>query len=69
MEISPDVPAIRKHPQLAALRHWRDVTSPARLLLAAMPPHNLISVSQLKVPVQALDGYARQLLAELGGSP
>jgi crotonobetainyl-CoA:carnitine CoA-transferase CaiB-like acyl-CoA transferase len=68
MESFPDVPAVAKHPQFAARRHWGDMDSPHVVIQALLPHHNLRNVSLRMGVVQALSRHTRQVLAELGGT-
>ena len=69
MESFPDVPAVAKHLQFAARRHWGDVDSPTVVIQALLPRHNLRNVSPRMGAVQALGRHTQQVLAELGGTP
>ena len=64
----PDVPAVAKHPQVAARKHWGDVDSPTVVIQALLPHHNLRNVSPRMGAMQALGRHTRQVLAGLGGT-
>jgi itaconate CoA-transferase len=60
-----DVPAVANHAQLTARRRWTEVASPAGMIAALLPPHNLSSVSPRMGDVPALGEHTQQVLAEL----
>ncbi len=69
MESSLDMPALEKHTQHAAWRHWGQADSPIGVIPALLPPHNLPRLSPDMGAIQTLGGHTRQLLAKLRGTP
>lgn len=61
-----DVAAVANHPQLAARRRWGQAASPAGLIPALIPPHNLQSAPARLGRVPALGEHTAEILAELG---
>jgi formyl-CoA transferase len=61
-----DVPAVARHPQLAARRRWVDVDSPGGVIPALLPPHNLLHAPPHMGAVPALGEHTSEILAELG---
>jgi crotonobetainyl-CoA:carnitine CoA-transferase CaiB-like acyl-CoA transferase len=60
-----DVPAVARHPQLAARRRWVDVESPGGMIPALLPPHNLEHAPPRMGAVPALGEHTTEILAEL----
>jgi len=60
-----DVPAVARHPQLAARHRWVDVDSPGGTIPALLPPHNLEHAPPRMGAVPALGEHTREILAEL----
>ena len=65
MESSPDVPAVTKHPQLAALKHLEDVNWQAGMIPAWWAPPNSLGISPPKGALQTWAGHSRQTVAKL----
>jgi crotonobetainyl-CoA:carnitine CoA-transferase CaiB-like acyl-CoA transferase len=61
-----DVPAVARHPQLAARRRWVDVETPGGIIPALIPPHNLQQAPPRMGPVPALGEHTAEILSELG---
>ena len=61
-----DVPAVARHPQLAARRRWVNVASPGGTIPALLPPHNLLHAPPRMRAVPALGEHTQEVLAELG---
>ncbi len=61
-----DVPAVVRHPQLAARGRWVEVGSFAGPIQALLPPYNLAGVAPRMGAVPALGEHTRDVLAELG---
>jgi hypothetical protein len=68
MESPLDVPALKKHTQLAEWRHREQVDWPTGVIPALLPTHSLLCLSPGMGAKQILGGYARQSLAELRGN-
>jgi crotonobetainyl-CoA:carnitine CoA-transferase CaiB-like acyl-CoA transferase len=60
-----DVPAVAIHAQLAARERWAVVASPAGMIAAMLPPHNLSTISPRMGAIPALGEHTQQVLAEL----
>lgn len=60
-----DVPAVARHPQLAARRRWVEVDSPGGVIPALLPPHNLHHAPPRMDAVPALGQHTQEILAEL----
>jgi crotonobetainyl-CoA:carnitine CoA-transferase CaiB-like acyl-CoA transferase len=60
-----DVPAVARHPQLAARRRWTSVDSPGGAIPALLPPHNLEGAAPRMGAVPALGQHTREILTEL----
>ncbi len=60
-----DVPAVSRHPQLAARGRWVDVESPGGTIPALLPPHNLLDAPPRMGAVPALGQHTAEILAEL----
>jgi crotonobetainyl-CoA:carnitine CoA-transferase CaiB-like acyl-CoA transferase len=61
-----DVPDVAAHPQLAARGRWASIESPAGVIPALLPPHNLLHAPPNMGDVPALGQHTREILAELG---
>lgn len=61
-----DVPAVARHPQLAARSRWVNIQSADGEVPALLPPHNLMSVSPTMGRVPSLGEHTREVLAEIG---
>jgi crotonobetainyl-CoA:carnitine CoA-transferase CaiB-like acyl-CoA transferase len=60
-----DVPAVARHPQLAARHRWVEVDSPGGVIPALLPPHNLEHVPPCMGAVPALGQHTQEILEEL----
>jgi itaconate CoA-transferase len=58
-----------EHPQLAARRRWREVSSPVGKLPALLPPVTMSGVEPVFDPIPALGEHTESILAELGYDP
>ena len=59
------VPEVARHPQLAARGRWTEVESPAGLIAALRPPHNLAHAPARMGKVPALGEHTQEILEEL----
>lgn len=60
-----DVPAVARHPQLAARHRWVDVDSPGGVIPALLPPHNLLDAPPRMGAVPGLGEHTREILETL----
>ena len=60
-----DIPALAAHPQLAARRRWTEADSPAGIIPALFPPHNLSDAPPRMGRVPALGEHTDEVLKEL----
>ena len=58
-----DVPAVAKHPQLAARQRWSTAETPGGVIPVLLPPHGLMNATPARVP--ALGEHTAEILAEL----
>ena len=63
-----DLAEVWEHPQLKALKRWREVASPAGPLPALLPPGSSDAFEPRMGPVPALGAHTHAILAELGYS-
>ncbi|MFN8475012.1 MAG: CaiB/BaiF CoA-transferase family protein [Anaerolineae bacterium] len=63
-----DVPAVARHPQLAARQRWVDVDTFVGPIPALIPPYNLAGVAPRMGRVPALGEHTAEVLAELGSN-
>jgi crotonobetainyl-CoA:carnitine CoA-transferase CaiB-like acyl-CoA transferase len=61
-----DVPAVARHPQLAARHRWVEVDSAGGAIPALLPPHNLEHAPPRMSAVPTLGQHTAEILAELG---
>lgn len=60
-----DIPTVAAHPQLAARRRWTETDSPAGIIPALLPPHNLSDAPPRMGRVPALGEHTEEVLKEL----
>lgn len=60
-----DVPAVARHPQLAARGRWVDVDSPGGVIPALLPPHNLLHAPPRMGAVPGLGEHTAEILEEI----
>lgn len=61
-----DIPAVAKHPQLAARGRWVEIDSSRGPLPALLPPHNIAGIEPCMGRVPDLGEHTEEILAELG---
>jgi itaconate CoA-transferase len=61
-----DMPTVKEHAQHTARKRWVNTASPAGMISAFVPPHNLLRAPARIGAVPALGEHTQEILAEIG---